>query len=529
MYHWAELIAEKAITERKGKQVIATGTSLSGEPHIGNANDVIRGYAVYKSLLKKNVDASIIWIADDMDPFRSVPAGFPTEFYNYLGMPVSSVPDPNSCHKSLVSHYEEAFLNEINSLQINGLQPYFGIELYKNGKYDGTKLIAMRQRAEIRAILMRVTGAELPTDWYPVDVICPKCGKISTTKILGYNSDKNTLNVECLDKEILLHKKNPVKGCGYSGEVSLMGAGAKLTWRVEWPARWSFLNVTIEPFGKEHAAAGGSYDTGKKIVPLFNWQPPIPVVYEHYQMAGEKMSKSKGNVVTVSELLKLISPEELKFYMYFERIEKARNIDLSTLPPFIADEYDRAERVYFKKEECRDEKEMEKKIVSYALANEKITDNITLPFQFASLLVQIYPENEIANILKKSGYISGEITEESMKRINERIKRSKYWIQEYAPENKKIKLNNNPTITVNDAEKQIFKKIANLLREKSEWNGEELQTAIFQIIKESGLPPKQIFSQLYQLFISRNEGPKIGPFISFMDKNYVLKMLENVV
>jgi lysyl-tRNA synthetase class 1 len=141
-------------------------------------------------------------------------------------------------------------------------------------------------------------------------------------------------------------------------------------------------------------------------------------------------------------------------------------------------------------------------------------------------LTQLFPEDKILTMLQKSGFLPSQLNDLDAQYVSSRMKRAKYWVDNYAPEEKKIKLNETSTITASDAEKPLFKKIADSLRAKDVWNGEDLQTSIFQMIRDSGVPPKQVFSQLYQLFISRNEGPKIGPFISFMDRNYVLSMLE---
>ena len=121
--------------------------------------------------------------------------------------------------------------------------------------YNDVIKLAMEKRNEIAKILNKYRKEPLSKDWYPINIICEKCGKISTTKIISYDPKTAKAGYVCSEEEVLLHKKHEVKGCGFIGETSILDGKAKLTWRVEWPARWVFLKATCEPFGKEHAAA----------------------------------------------------------------------------------------------------------------------------------------------------------------------------------------------------------------------------------------------------------------------------------
>ena len=100
-----------------------------------------------------------------------------------------------------------------------------------------------------------------------------------------------------------------------------MAGGGKLTWRVDWPARWAMLGVTVEPFGKDHATRGGSYDTGARIArEVFDYEPPLPVPYEWISLKGQgDMSSSKGNVLSIGQALELVPPEALRYLVMRER------------------------------------------------------------------------------------------------------------------------------------------------------------------------------------------------------------------
>jgi len=115
--HWADEVASE-LFRRGGKQVIETGTSISGIPHIGNASDVIRADAIRKALMDVDADVELIWIADDSDPFRKVPRGMEV-LRDYLGYPVKDIPDPYGCHRNFVDHFVSKFVDELVILGVN--------------------------------------------------------------------------------------------------------------------------------------------------------------------------------------------------------------------------------------------------------------------------------------------------------------------------------------------------------------------------------------------------------------------------
>src|SRR5206468_2900559 len=133
------------------------------------------------------------------------------------------------------------------------------------------------------------------------------CGRVATTDATGFDGAK--VSYRCRGGTA---GKKEMVGCGHEGSTPLRHG--KLTWRVEWAARWKILGVTCEPFGKEHAAAGGSYDTSKVICSeIFGYEPPMPVPYEYILVGGAKMAKSRGNVIALSELIEVLPPEVIRY------------------------------------------------------------------------------------------------------------------------------------------------------------------------------------------------------------------------
>ena len=191
-------------------------------------------------------------------------------------MPYSNIPCPDGCCANFVEHFEKPLLNVLDDYGIE-INQQSGFEMYKNGVYNDSIKTALDNVEEIKAILNQYRREPLGEDWLPYNPICEKCGRVNTTYAYDFNGTKISYRCEC----------------GHEGEIDYTTGNGKLTWRVEWAARWNIFKTTCEPFGKDHAASGGSYDVGKVISEeIFNWSAPYPVPYEWITLDGEAMSKS---------------------------------------------------------------------------------------------------------------------------------------------------------------------------------------------------------------------------------------------
>ncbi len=150
----------------------------------------------------------------------------------------------------------------------------------------------------------------MPEGYYPVSPQCASCRRF-TDKVTGY--EYPFVHYQC--------------GCGHEGKADIRIGEAKLPWRIEWAAKWKILGVTCEPFGKDHAAAGGSYETGERFArDLFGIEPPFPVPYEFIQFKGKgQMHKSTGVVVTGTDALQITPAPVLNFSVL--RYNPDRHID----------------------------------------------------------------------------------------------------------------------------------------------------------------------------------------------------------
>lgn len=506
MTHWTDLVTGELL-QRSKEHVIETGTSISGIPHVGNASDVIRGDAVRKILEEKKANVGFIWVADDSDPFRKVPKGMDS-LKEYLGHPVKDIPDPDGCHSSFVEHHVTQFLDDLKEF---GVEPkvYSETELYRKGEfYEGIKIV-MKNSKKIIDILNKFRREPLPEDtvlWSPV---CEKCGKISTTKAVGIDGDD--VRYRCEDTEI---SGGSVKGCGFEGESNLKEGHGKLPWRVEWALRWAHFKVTCEPLGKEHASAGGSFWTAKEVCKeVFGWEPPIPVIYEFFTLNGEKISSSKGNVITLGDWLKICEPEALKFFMY-KRLQKQRDINLGRIPAMV-DEYDNAERIYFGQNKDED---IETRM--YWLSQVSEPKFLGVPFTLCAVLAQIVPDldlEEISERLKNSGYENFD-----MKRLELRLRLAKRWNKDYGPEYLNFKLIDEKgaaKVKLDGKQKEGLGILAGELDKK--FTPKELHKRIYDIARGIELEPEKLFEAIYLVLIGKGKGPKAAMFLLSLEKEFV--------
>ncbi len=506
--HWAYLVAEE-LARRVGRHVIETGTSISGIPHVGNASDVIRGDAVRKALSERGIDASLIWVADDSDPFRKTPRGM-EHLEGHLGKPVYNIPDPKgSCHKNFVEHFAGPFLDDLRAF---GVEPkhFSGRELYLRGELLGEIRTALRERAKIKEILDKFRDKPLPDDFIPWSPICGGCGRISTTTPMSVDGDVVSYTCEGADVS-----GTKVSGCGFKGESDITKGEGKLPWRVEWAARWRHFKVTCEPFGKEHATVGGSYDTSKLISKeVFGWEPPYPLVYEFFTLNGEKISSSRGNVITLAQWLEIAEPEVLKFFMY-KRLEKQRDIDLSRIPN-LADEYDEAEAVFYG-EKVGDEKTKKHYMLSQASDEPKRSH---VPYTLCAVLAQVVPDGNTRILQEKvdgMGYAKYDL-----KKFVSRVRLAGEWVKRHGPDYLVFDLNvdvQGAYASLSDVQKRVLSRIAGEL--EGRWSPESFHKRIYEVSRELGVNPADTFKAIYAALIGKERGPKAAAFVLSLDKELV--------
>jgi lysyl-tRNA synthetase class 1 len=209
------------------------------------------------------------------------------------------IPCPCCRHKNYAQHYIQPFLDSIKELGIH-CEVLWTHEQYELGRFAEVIDMAIRKKDEVARILKEVSGRDVPPDFFPYSPRCQCCGRLTHARAIGY--EYPFVSYQC--------------ACGHHGRSDIRRADGKMPWRIEWAAKWKVFNVTCEPFGKDHAAAGGSYDTGVRLAKeIFEIDPPYPVPYEFVQLKGKgQMHKSTGSTVTGVDALR-ITPAAVMNYI----------------------------------------------------------------------------------------------------------------------------------------------------------------------------------------------------------------------
>ncbi len=533
--HWADQLAAKII--ERGKQEkripnIKCQQTPSGGKHIGNLNDVSRSYYPYKSVIEQGHKCTFVHTSDDRDPMKEVPKRLADldgkwhdaekifNFKKYIGIPYFMIPDPFGCCESWSEHFTKVWMDGVYAL---GMHPklYYVNDLYEQGKFEKYILTVFKKRESVGEIVAKFQATKT-RDYIPFDAICPNCGKLANIN----NFDLKTKKVffTCGGKRI---KKLESEGCGYEGSVSI--SQGKLQWRFEWPALWGIFNTTYEPFGKDHAE--GSWPAGKEIAKeVYEFEPPIPFVYEFFLISGQKMSASKGNVYIVQDMLKIIEPEVMNFF-YVKRPEKQRDLDLARIFQLV-EEFDLAERIYFGADKGRTENREENYKRMYELVQNKIPKKLPIRVGYSLLaeLSQVYNKEMVIKKLKDLGHLKN-ATKQDIEINKNRFILASNWLKLYAPENMRFKVNESVSKDIikklNEKEKSGLKLLKEKLKNKN-YNEENLFNEFYSICKEVNIDSKDFFKAAYLVLINKERGPRLASLIISIGRYKAIDLLKQI-
>ena len=308
-----------------GEIVFETGYGPSGLPHLGTFQEVARTLMV-RHALSEMVDwpSRLIAFSDDMDGMRKVPPGVPNQdmMHAHLDQALSRVPDPYGCgHASYAAHNNNLLRQFLDRF---GFDYDFlaSSDCYESGRFDDALRQVLRRYRDIMAVMLPTLGEERRRTYSPVLPISPESGKVLQVP------------VEVVDCEAgLVRYTDPASG--QEVEQSILRGGAKLQWKVDWAMRWVALGVDYEMSGKDLI---DSVTQSSKIARILGARPPEGFNFELFlDENGEKISKTKGNGVTIDEWLAYAPEESLEFYIYREP-RKAKQLSFSVIPKAV-DEY----------------------------------------------------------------------------------------------------------------------------------------------------------------------------------------------
>lgn len=542
--HWLDqLKVQIAAWQKKNKSSTLHVNDMktpSGRVHTGALRGVLLHDLIAKVLQKTKLKAPVVntYVFNDMDPMDGLPAYLDkSEYEQYMGKPMFKIPAP-SMNKSGVdfSHASEAEKQEFKqtksfaefyALDFIKAFRYLGCEqkivwshkLYESGQMDETISFVLDNVKKIKEIYEKVASYQLPENWYPFQVICPKCGKVGTT--LTTDWDGKEVIFECQENKV-----DWAKGCGFKGKISPFRGTGKLLWKVDWPAHWRVMGVNIEGAGKDHTSAGGSRDMANAMIgQVFKFLVPFNIPYEWILIRGAKMSSSKGVGTSAREFVELFPPEVGRFLFVSRNYNSVIDFDPSTMSiPDLFDQYDQAARIFW-----QTEKGDQRLARSFELAQINQTpDSYFLP-RFRDLV--LWMQDPKINLEEKFVEIKGSVLNEIEKEeLAKRQQYAKVWLDRYAPKEFKLRVTDELPKEVFDfdqAQKEFLQKLDQLI-DSQDWQAEDLQQAIFELAKNS-IGARQAFQTIYLGFLGKKSGPKAAWLLMDMEQKVRKDRIDRII
>jgi lysyl-tRNA synthetase, class I len=320
-----KLVARLEKRPKDGPVLFETGYGPSGLPHIGTFGEVARTTMVrtaFRMITEDKVPTRLLCFSDDMDGMRKIPDNVPDRAFlePYLQMPLTAVPDPwTNEYKSFGDHNNAMLRRFLDSF---GFDYEFAsaTDYYKSGRFDEVLLRAVERYDDIMAVMLPTLGEERRATYSPFLPISPSSGRVLYVPMREVNARDGTITFTDED--------------GREVTTPVTGGRTKLQWKPDFGMRWAALGVDFEMFGKDHQTNAPIYD---RICEILGGRAPEHYVYELFlDQHGQKISKSKGNGLTIDEWLTYASPESLAQFMY-QNPRSAKRLHFDVIPRNVDD------------------------------------------------------------------------------------------------------------------------------------------------------------------------------------------------
>ncbi len=507
---WPFVEIRKLLKERQGiikskkKIIFQTGYGPSGLPHIGTFGEVARTTMMINALQKINkIETELITFSDDMDGLRKVPDNIPNDeiLKKNLGKPLTAIPDPFGKFKSFAEHNNTMLKEFLKKFKFD-FSFKSSTENYKNGTFNESLKRVAEKYEEIMNIILPTLRAERRKTYCPFLPLCPETGKVLEIPMIDLDKNNGKIIFEHVGKKI---------------QTSIYDGNCKLQWKVDWAMRWFTFDVDFEMYGKDLTE---SAILSSKVCKTLGKIPPNGFAYELFlDEKGEKISKSKGNGITIDEWLNYASPESLSLYMY-QNPKRAKKL-YSDVVPKAVDEY----LSLIEKFPDQKEKDQLSNPVWHVHNGQPPKEKIVMSFSMLLNLVgsSNADDKEILwkfinkfhkNVNAKSNPILDSLTEHAIKFFKDKLKPKKIYKKP------------------NEKEKKALANLA-LKIEKINENmpPEEIQTIVYTVGKENGYEKnlRDWFKLIYQVLFGDIDGPRMGFFISFFGVQETTKLIKDKI
>jgi lysyl-tRNA synthetase class 1 len=484
----------KSFIEKKGKITLQTGYGPSGLPHIGTFGEVARTSMMVNALRQlTDLPTEIITFSDDMDGLRKVPDNVPNQelLNENLHKPLTQVPDPFGKFNSFGEHNNEMLKDFLDSFHFK-YNFKSSTSLYKSGFFNPTLKIILENYEGIMNIILPTLGKERQKTYSPFLPVCPDTGHVLEIPVVEIDQSNSKIIFDNKGKKL---------------ETSILDGNCKLQWKVDWAMRWFALDIDFEMYGKDLIE---SAILSTKIINLLGKKNPSGFAYELFlDEKGEKISKSKGNGITIDQWLKYASPESLSLYMY-QNPKRAKKLYKEIVPKAVDEYLDNIEK---------SKKQNEQQLVMNPVWH---VHNGSIPKED-----MIMSFSMLLNLVETSNADSKDLLWKFVKKYKSNIQETNFpifdglvgyaikYFNDVIKSQKKYK-------TPSESEKKALEAlIVTLEKCNDQMPPEEIQTLIYSTGKENGYAEnlRDWFKLIYEVVFGDENGPRMGFFISFFGVN----------
>jgi lysyl-tRNA synthetase class 1 len=503
----------------KDEVIFETGYGPSGLPHIGTFGEVARTTMVrhaFRVLTDDKIKARLIAFSDDMDGLRKVPDNVPNKemLTQHLGKPLTKVPDPFGTHPSFGEH---------NNARLRAFLDTFGFEYefmsstqcYTSGRFDQTLLKVLERFDAVMDIMLPSLREERAQTYSPFLPIDPKSGIVLQVPIIAHDAKRGTITYE-------------EPGTQERFTVPVTGGRCKLQWKPDWAMRWVALGIDYEMAGKDLI---DSVKLSGEICRALGGRPPEGFNYELFlDEKGQKISKSKGNGLTIDEWLRYASPESLSLFMYREP-KSAKRLYFDVIPRHV-DDYQQFLDGY----ERQDGKQRLSNPVWHIHSGKPPKADNPISFNMLLTLVSSSNAENAETLWGFIGRYRPGVTPQTHPKLNEAVQYAIHYFRDFVLPQKKFR-------EPGEAERKALQDLRDALSNLSpDATAEAIQDVLYDVGRrppfldekkkaKDGKPGVSLdwFNMLYQVLLGQEKGPRFGSFVAVYGLKNTVDMIDGAL
>ena len=515
----ARKLVDRVARTGKAEVIFETGYGPSGLPHIGTFGEVARTTMVrhaFRVLTDDKVKTRLIAFSDDMDGLRKVPDNVPNKelLEKHLGQPLTKVPDPFGTHPSFGEH---------NNARLRAFLDHFGFEYefmsstecYKSGRFDQALLKTLSRFDEVMAIMLPSLREERAATYSPFLPVSPTSGIVLQVPVTAHDAKAGTITYEDPDtKEQIV--------------TPVTGGRCKLQWKPDWAMRWVALGVDYEMAGKDLI---DSVKLSGEICRALGGVAPEGFNYELFlDEKGQKISKSKGNGLTIDEWLRYASPESLSLFMYREP-KAAKRLYFDVIPRNVDEYYQ-----FLDGFERQDPRQQLSNPVWHIHSGKPPKADMPISFNMLLTLVSSSNAENTETLWGFIGRYRPGVTPKTHPKLNELVEYAIHYFRDFVLPEKRFR---EPT----DGERAALIDLRDALSQlKTEASAEEIQNVVYEVGRrepfldqkkkaKDGKPGVSLdwFNLLYQVLLGQEKGPRFGSFVALYGVQNTVDMIDGAL